>query len=353
MAPRMDAALSRPNGSADRGWIRKTGGVRWELTHPFGSSPLIHPMPAARNLTVLTGVLLLAGSCASPTPSHATGRGGEGREPASAKVELAFNLFPKSLQSNPELDMTVYTELTEFGRQLTPPTPEKPVYYVAQPKGYSQLGLSVAGEKPPSLAQIDYLVRKALLKNGYRSVRSEQDRPSISIEYRWGTFNAFGPELSEDFRNFADSDVLDRARLVGGPKLVSRLARSMEWGETFVDREDRMEFFKEQAYNSIYFVVVQAFDYDALMRGQKRLLWRTNMTVNSGGVSIKETLPPLIAGAAPFLGKETAEPEITSAKLWRKEKIEIGPATVIGYHDDQAPASDESTEKTEKTRTHR
>jgi len=35
---------------------------------------------------------------------------------------------------------------------------------------------------------------------------------------------------------------------------------------------------------SSFFVVASAYDYDALAKGQRRLLWRTKMTVNALGV---------------------------------------------------------------------
>ncbi|HEX2852807.1 MAG TPA: hypothetical protein VHO24_06180 [Opitutaceae bacterium] len=227
--------------------------------------------------------------------------------------------------------MTVFTELTSEGRTQEPASPENPVYYVAQPDGFRQRGQSVAGEEAPPLAHIDYFVRKALATAGYFSVPSVEVRPSLFILYRWGTHNTMNELFSEEFQRFADAEVLERARLVGGKDLVKEMARQMAWGESILDRNEKLDYLKDQAFNSCYFVVLLAFDYDAMVRGERRLLWRTNMTVNSVGVSLRETLPPLIASAAPFLGRETAEPEITTRTLRDRARVEVGPAILVGY----------------------
>jgi hypothetical protein len=246
----------------------------------------------------------------------------------------AFSLFPKALQTSPMLDMTVFTEMTGAGREIPAPSAERPVYYVAQPDGFKQLGAAVGGEKPPSAAHMDYFIRKALAAAGYRSVPSTEIRPTLLIRYYWGTHNVLGEQMSSDFPDFADDDALERARLVGGRNLVREMARVMESGETIAERDETKDYLKTQAFNDLYFVVVHAYDYEASVRGKRVLYWKTSMTVNAGGVSVRESLPPLVASGAPFLGRETKEVAITSKRLQRKEKVEIGEETILGVVDD-------------------
>jgi hypothetical protein len=193
----------------------------------------------------LLGQTACASKSAEPSrPRGATART-TGRGPVQSPRDYSdappstFSLLPKSLQANPVLDMTVFTEMTADGRKLQPPSSDNPVYYVAQADGFHQLGAQVAGEKPPPAAHMDYFVRKALHEAGYRSVPSPEVRPSLMILYRWGSHNNMGEQMSSDFPDFADADTLERARLVGGKKLVSEMARIMEWGETMLDRDER------------------------------------------------------------------------------------------------------------------
>jgi hypothetical protein len=52
------------------------------------------------------------------------------------------------------------------------------------------------------------------------------------------------------------------------------------------------------------------------------------MTVNSRGVSQIQSLPTLIASAAPYFGRDMAEPEILSRRA-NEGQITIGTPTVI------------------------
>jgi hypothetical protein len=240
-----------------------------------------------------------------------------------------FSLLPKSFQVNPLLDMTVFTEMTADGRKLPRPTADKPVYYVAQPEGFQEEGMSIAGDVPPPPAHMDYFVRRALASSHYRSVPSPEVRPTLLIKYRWGTNNSVQGAESEDFQKFFEGDTIDRARMVGGRKLVQEIRRRSDHGSSFLDDDDTFRYLQDQATNSCYFVVLLAFDYEAMMQGERRLYWRTNMTVGTEGVSLRETLPPLIASAAPFFGRETAEPAITTRALRGRGKVEVGPLTKI------------------------
>lgn len=279
-------------------------------------------------------LLLLLSACGT-APKHPVAE-----KPTANLPPSGFTLLPKSFQKNPMLDMVVFTELTPLGRKHAPPTAENPVYYVAQPGGFRQQGANVAGEIPPPSGHMDYFVRRALAAGGYRPVPSPEVRPALFISYHWGTHNSLQGQMSEDFPLAADADVLDRARMVGGLQLVKEIDRQKEFGETILDEHDeKMRYLKDQAVNSCYFVVLYAYEYDAMVRGERHLCWRTSMTVGASGVSVRETLPPLIASSAPFLGRETPDPAITSRTLRGREKIEIGPLITL-ENGEAVPASE-------------
>ena len=59
--------------------------------------------------------------------------------PEAPRSAFVFSLLPKSLQKHPELDYHVICEMTDAGRKLPPPTPQRPVYYIEQPGKFTQL----------------------------------------------------------------------------------------------------------------------------------------------------------------------------------------------------------------------
>ena len=274
------------------------------------------------SLSILGGCVVLAAGPTGSSPVPAA---------KGEAIPSSFSLLPRSFQPQPLLDMTIFTELTAAGRKLGTPTNQTPMYYVAVPDGFHQGGHLVANEKPPTPLAMDYFVRRALASAGYLSPPSSEVRPSLLIVYRWGSHNAASADFTSEMPEFANAEVLERARLVGGRSLVKEMAETMEHGEIFQHQDDKKDYLKSQAFSSCYFVVLFAYDYEASLEGERRLCWRTNMTVSSSGVSMKETIGPLIASAVPFLGREMAEPAITSRLLRSRASVEIGEAQVVEY----------------------
>jgi hypothetical protein len=124
---------------------------------------------------------------------------------------------------------------------------------------------------------------------------------------------------------------LERSVLVGGRKFLDEMSFYVEWGympPTGLDQL-KLEQLQYQAAKELYYVVASAYDYDSMAHGKRQLAWRTTMTVNSTGVSLTETMPPLIANAAPFFGRETTEPEFGSRKMLREGRVDVGTPTVM------------------------
>jgi hypothetical protein len=248
--------------------------------------------------------------------------------------DFVFSLLPKSFQRNPTLDMTVNTEVTDSGRLMRTVSPSAPAYYLAQSAGFKSLGSPIAGEKSPPEAELARALLKSLALNGYLPATKSGPQPSLVVIYYWGSHNKLDREDAENFPDLANKYKLERAALIGGKKYVADLSRTMTWGESLTDHTDLKEYLKYQANEDLYFVVASAYDHAALVHGQRKLIWRTTMTVNSTGVNMMESLVPVIATAAPFFGRETLEPEIAARRIFRDGHVEIGVPKVIN---DSAP----------------
>ena len=242
--------------------------------------------------------------------------------------DFVFSILPKAFQKTPILDMTFNTEMTDYGRLLRAASPERPVYFVGLDAGFRQLGWNVGGEHPPKAAELERAMNTALATNGYLPAVS--GRPvGLALIYYWGSHNKPDDDTARDFPQLMQKNILERAILVGGKKFAAGVSFSMEWGESPADTEEKMEFLREQTRMEVYYVIASAYDYQALAHGERKLAWRTTMTVTSAGLAMNETLPTMVVAAAPFFGRETEMPEIASQRISREGHVTIGTPTVV------------------------
>ena len=259
------------------------------------------------------------------------------------------------------MDLNVVTDMTAEGRKQTPPSVEKPAYYVAQSTGYRQLGLDSPKEDPLAGVALERLMKNALASAGFLPATADHPATLVLI-YHWGSHNNVmnvyerNILLEYSIPDLARS-LIERATLVGGEAFAKNLARALEFssrGEIlsfvqgggvsivselgmFLKENSRGDFLAATISGSVYFVAVSAYDFAAMARGGRQLLWRTKMTVSTDGVSMKETLPPLIVSAAPHLGRETNGVETIFQRLSRGGTVTIGDPKVIEYF--SAPAA--------------
>lgn len=285
----------------------------------------------------------------------------------AAKPKFVFSLAPRSMQANPTLDMTVITEVTPEGKSRKPATPSEPLYYEAAPGGFRQMGSASANENEPAQEMMESIMKRGLSRNGYLP-HDGANPPTLAVIYHWGSFaraDTNDPEMVNTTPEVMYRELIERATLTGGSKFAGELAKVMEQRfelmnaqpptregpdgspiisqqvighvpgsmmdpvEHFLSRDKRTRFLAEQADTNLYYVIASAFDYAALAKGQKILLWRTKMTVDAGGVSMTQTFPTLVASAAEYFGREMDGPA-TLVQSVREGRIELGEATVVG-----------------------
>ncbi|HEX2853214.1 MAG TPA: hypothetical protein VHO24_08250 [Opitutaceae bacterium] len=281
-----------------------------------------------------------------------------------------FSLIPKAFRKNPDLDITVISELSDAGKTRPIASVENPIYYVLHPGGYHPRGEPMS-QKPMPSADVERVLRKALASSGYLPATAEH-APSLVIIYIWGSHNMLGPESAISGEQVL-RNVLDRAALVGGEKFAGKLgkafdeasmvneasarplgsgaedpamggdARSMDLGaaaalqqmngltdpvKRFAESSSKNNFLVNQAGANCYYIVASAFDYESLVSPRKQLLWRTRMTVSSDGVSQLEAIPVMITASAPYFGKEMTESEIITKPAVQKGRVEVGTPTL-------------------------
>lgn len=284
--------------------------------------------PAGRMLRCLVALL----TCGAGGLAHAAEKpAAEDVSPRLSKTgTYVFNLLPKSLQKNPYMDMTFHTECTPYGRTLPAASPEHPVYYALRDAGYRQLGWTGAGETVPDAAALKDGLVKALAKNGFIA-SDKAHSPSLLIMYFWGTHNRPDDQTAEEFPDVLRKNILERALLIGGKDFADTVNFNMLWGGSRKNNIEKQQYLKEQSDDDIYYIVASAYDFAPLTQKSKerKLVWRTTMTVSSAGLMMAETLPPLVASGAVFFGRETVEPEIGSRQIMREAQIKYGEAVIL------------------------
>jgi hypothetical protein len=272
-------------------------------------------------------------------------------ETPSARFELS-DLLPKSLQRTPILNFTVISEVTDAGKQLPPVTPDAPAYYTAYSAGFRQLGDTYYGEKTLTPESVEKILAKSLATNGYLPADSPAHPPSLLIIYSWGSHNReTGTESSTEI----ESNLLDSAALVGGDRFAQKLQQMIQMTNEMAgpaslvrfanpinlyrEGSAKHNFMFDQAAGELYFVVASAYDYQSAASNHRVLLWRARMTVSSTGVNQEQTLPKLMASAAPYFGRDMAEPEVFRARR-QEGTVTIGPLRVMDV--DERPDAESS-----------
>jgi hypothetical protein len=263
---------------------------------------------------VLGGLLVSAAPAAEPVPEA-----------------FGFTLVPNAFSANPRLAMTIFTEMTDYGRTLPVVSAAAPVYFTAHDHGRRSEGDVVGESVFPTPAGLQETLFRALAVNGYQPAAAGQ-APGLVLIYYWGSHNAMADlELIQLFPELHHQQVLERAMLVGGSTYRRKIADEFSFGYTFADRMAKKAFLFNQVSQDVYFVVVSAYDHAALAAGRRQLAWRTTMTVSTAGIAMRDALPPLVVTAGDYFGRETGEP-VAIVRRARRGTVTLGPLRIIEDH---------------------
>ena len=276
--------------------------------------------------------------------------------PAEPRRGLSW-LLPIALQSAPELDMTFFTEMTDAGRKIPPPTGDKPAYYVIHATGAHTYGDGYYRTEPPTEGDLRPTMRRALSAAHYHELETSDRSPDLAIIYHWGVHAGIDPTTAEISPALFERNLLQRASLVGGREFAERWKRARQDDATMrpsgqatafigspsgiasaeyrLDMGDRVNRrLIDQARHDVYFVVATAYDAVALARDERVVLWRTKMTVSTQGVAMRETIAPMIAASVPYLGRAMDEALPVTRRIYRDGRVVFGKLEVVGVVDD-------------------
>ena len=242
--------------------------------------------------------LLLALGLASSLPASTPSREGASRP---------STLLGRLLGGNDERQVLVYSFLSNAGRSLGAPDPERPLLCRLGSAGYQEWGPPRAGEKPLALDQIEPLIRGALRASGYEPLRAG-DTPEVVVIFSWGHVRP-EPEWLRNPRLESMPHQSKMLELLGG--LSPEASNDPAANAAIV----------EAAMEERYFLIVSAYAASVDENRTRPLLWRTHISVPSAKLDPEGAFPTLASAGAVKFGRETTTPWLVTVDFKAAARI--------------------------------
>ena len=230
-------------------------------------------------------------------------------------------------------NVIVATDTTPEGRELTPPTPGNPVYYLGQSLG-CRLG-SIPGDRLPDDKKMSQFVAEVLAKQGYVGATLGVHEPTLFMVLQWGYLQPQSGDLLWFLGYDANKDI-------GAPTFPGLLGPEV-FRVNF--RSHTIETILDHAKTANYGIIVTAFEYQSASTPKPVIYWQTRIALPANGKSMSQALPTMVLAAGPSIGRESDSPVLRSADDVNEGHVELGELQVLGFEEVPAPAKKDSGAK--------
>ena len=235
-----------------------------------------------------------------------------------------------------DVQVITSTDMMPAGSLLRPPSQSAPVYYFAANAGYHDFGGIIAGDQLPATGDMVKFLARALAKAGFLPADA-QHPPTECIVFTWGTFyREIMPSMNPDWPG-TQMNRLAMVRFLGGDKLGLVPDSPDPWGATEMPGLTRFnpdaEAIADVARDDLYVVALAGYEFPMKEPKHPQLLWRTKISCPARGLVMADTLPTMVAIAAPYIGRETGAPVWINASDKFKPEVHIGNPKFEGYLD--------------------
>jgi hypothetical protein len=189
-----------------------------------------------------------------------------------------------------------------------PAMPDGPVSCVAIDGGYIEAGDPIAGDSAPTADQVGQCLQAALAGHGFRAA---QGAPSIVMAYYWGVLRIDRLQIKNPYG--IKSNLMARIELVSTEQVGAEVENHIlgrekgsgmnEGVSSPVILAGPLETARQDSRQPRIFVVVEAYDYQALVHREAKLLWRVKLSAQETSGDMDEVIPALIAAGTPYFGK--------------------------------------------------
>jgi hypothetical protein len=244
-------------------------------------------------------------------------------------------------------------------KKIVHPTAERPAYYLPVFVGYKEFGYADFVKKPPPPAEpVKRLLVDALASQDYL-IMTKQSPPSLVLVFWWGYVAppkrdpqqfyqinpgdpgfpgamannpAAGPGLDQN----ALLQAVSNNQLYSENGYLHHLMLSMVAGDTLKDRrhtgdDPEMARARLLAQEPIYYILISAFDFDSWLHHKRILVWQAHISTRLWDRSLDEVVSPMVAMAAPLLGRETREPRFFETPVVPLAQVRVGAPVVKSY----------------------
>ena len=297
----------------------------------------------------------------------------------NAAVVLLTLLPARALLANDDSDASgqvrvdVVVDMTEAGRKIARPTPDKPAYYLPISVGYKAFGYAHHFQRPPPNEwDIQHALAIALYQQGYQ-LMSKQRHPSLVLMFWWGYMAPQDLAVGRDEANLAKVGAIPAGAQWGGgsggpagegagysltsqvpatatssgytnalpsfslgvQNLDEKQMLSLVAGNTVDDHQKypdpRLDEVIQMTSAPRYYILVSAFDFQSWLNHKPVLLWRAHVSTELWGHYLDQVAGALINSAAPFFGRETRAPQFLSAQVTPLARVIVGTPVVKEY----------------------
>lgn len=213
----------------------------------------------------------------------------------------------------------VIGDVTSEGKKQPPPTRDTPRYYFPTITDYRELGAVMAGTKSPSKDDVLQAVITALARENYLLAKPGS-KPDLALMIWWGSVNPLVDEMEANEGDLAPTQVFFNKRE------MLALVGAFKADVFFKFDADQL---KEAATDDRYFILIAAYDFAALEKRERKLLWSARMSTESTGRAPDEIFPVLAASGTAVFGRDTAPTVLDASRPIKRPEVELGPTKVV------------------------
>jgi len=232
----------------------------------------------------------------------------------------------------------VFTEVPDSLR----PQPGKPVTYAIAGKYESNIGAPMAGEPRADAADVEAEVIKVLASQGFVKTEVGGPLPGIALLITWGSAvldmsemslaplpGRIGPVATDPNDPTDPNRPADTQMVAMNQRQISLLVGADKASASAMDPNALAQINEAAGSNRVYIFIV-AYDMEAMaQRKEKKMLWRTRISIPSTRHSLPDSLGVMLTSAGPFLGREVAAPVIIGEADRRKTDVQVGMPYVV------------------------
>ncbi len=244
------------------------------------------------------------------------------------KTKPAKTNKPSKPKAGPEV-LVVSDVLTE-DKDCVLASADKPIFYVFLGGKVRHIGTPYKGEPMPKMEAISQELVKVLKKSHYHRTKVGGPAPSIALLCSWGSAS---PDITDFDETTSDTTTGQTSTTTTTHMSNARQMRLLAGAHKAQDKllfSTEIEQINDAIRSDRLYIFIAAFDAQALAKKEKKLLWRTSMTIDSRRNSLADSFRTMIATAGPYFGHENEINEYIDEKMrQRNATVQFGELLLI------------------------